>query len=261
MFAVIVENDKSQWSDDTGVLYHFPKRYASLLMEGTSVVYYKGRMKDKRFSSERLSLEPHYFGCARIGSIYPDPGSSKGDLFATVNDFQRFAKDVPIRQSTGDYYEVIPINRMGNYWRYGVREMSKATFDALMIDGAPLFEDVQKNQEIDHSNDFESGVEGQPHLRYVTAYERNPKNRRQAIAIHGTTCKACDLNLGERYGVYAEGLIHIHHVEPVSTFETPRKIDPEKDLVPVCPNCHAVIHRKKTSTLSIAELRVMLGSS
>ena len=44
MYTVIVENDESIWSDDTGVLYHFPKRYVNLLSPGTNVIYYKGKL-------------------------------------------------------------------------------------------------------------------------------------------------------------------------------------------------------------------------
>ena len=82
MHTVITENDISDWSDDTGVLYNFPKRYQRLLEPGTEVIYYKGRIRDKKFSEKRLSADPHYFGTAIIGNVYPDRKSQKGDLFA-----------------------------------------------------------------------------------------------------------------------------------------------------------------------------------
>lgn len=53
--AVITENDKSQWHDETGVAYHFPARYAKFLTQGTLLVYYKGKLKDKEFERSRLS--------------------------------------------------------------------------------------------------------------------------------------------------------------------------------------------------------------
>lgn len=37
-YAVIVENDISAWADETGVLYHFPKRYLELLNPNTRVI-------------------------------------------------------------------------------------------------------------------------------------------------------------------------------------------------------------------------------
>jgi 5-methylcytosine-specific restriction protein A len=41
-----------------------------------------------------------------------------------------------------------------------------------------------------------------------------------------------------------EGFIHVHHIKPLAKLGSNYKIDPIKDLRPVCPNCHAVLHRK-----------------
>lgn len=264
LFAVITENDESQWSDDTGALYHFPKRYAGILVPSTQIIYYKGKMTDVAFSSARLSPNPHYFGKATIGSVYPDSTSSKKDLFAVVEDFEKFRKAV-LNKSGEDYYEVIPPSRESNYWRDGVRAVNQATYMAI-LKTAGIGEGAQAPEasmlpKAESDDDFESAEEGSKTLRYVATYERDLRYRRQALAIHGLRCKACDLNMGERYGVYAEGLIHVHHVVPVSTYEKPRKIDPATELVPVCPNCHAVIHRKKTATLSIGDIRDLLAKS
>lgn len=90
MPVVIVENDTSQWEDETGAVYHFPKRYQTWLTPGAEVLYYKGRIKDKAFASVRLSTDPHYFGTARIGKVYSDRNSDKGDLFALIENFTPF---------------------------------------------------------------------------------------------------------------------------------------------------------------------------
>ncbi|NDV91670.1 hypothetical protein GTH32_10795 [Alteromonas sp. 345S023] len=95
----------------------------------------------------------------------------------------------------------------------------------------------------------------------MTTYERNQKYRNQAIAIHGDSCKACGFNFGEYYGEYAEGFIHIHHSVPVSTYEEPRALNPEVDLVPLCANCHSIVHRRKDKTLSVDELKTMIQSA
>jgi len=47
--TVITENDESEWGDETGTLYHFPKRYRKNLEPGTRLIYYKGRIKNKVF--------------------------------------------------------------------------------------------------------------------------------------------------------------------------------------------------------------------
>jgi 5-methylcytosine-specific restriction protein A len=39
--------------------------------------------------------------------------------------------------------------------------------------------------------------------------------------------------------------IHVHHINPISSMGSVYKINPKQDLIPVCPNCHAMIHSKK----------------
>lgn len=261
-YAVIAENDESQWNDSTGATYHFPRRYAAMLKPGTRVVYYKGKLRNQAFAAKRLSADPHYFGIAEIGKVFPDPSSDKGDLFATIDNYRPFKAAVDFKLK-GAHIEVVPPSRVTNYWRDGVRQIDAVTYDTIVnlssLDDLAQVTVAQEPSDRFEDNDLESALEGSKTLRFVTTYERDPRYRKQAIAIHGLRCKACDEHMGEKYGPYAEGLIHVHHTTPVSTFEAPKKIDPALDLVPVCPNCHAVIHRKKTATLTIADLRKMLG--
>ncbi|MDB5526057.1 MAG: endonuclease [Rhizobium sp.] len=90
-------------------------------------------------------------------------------------------------------------------------------------------------------------------------YERDRRNRAAALAIHGYSCKACKLDMSERYGAAASGLIEVHHVTPVSHLGEGYIIDPRTDLVPLCPNCHSVAHRR-SPPYSIDDLREMLAS-
>jgi len=76
----------------------------------------------------------------------------------------------------------------------------------------------------------------------INRYERDQKARKACIQHHGTTCFACDIDFGKEYGAFAEGLIHVHHLKPLSEIGHGYQVDPIKDLRPVCPNCHAVIH-------------------
>lgn len=91
----------------------------------------------------------------------------------------------------------------------------------------------------------------------VNRYERDRRNRAAALAIHGYACKACDLDMGERYGSVGAGLIEIHHVTPVSEVGAGYVIDPRTDLAPLCPNCHSVTHRR-TPPYSVDEVRAMM---
>lgn len=76
----------------------------------------------------------------------------------------------------------------------------------------------------------------------VNAYERNQEARRLCIEIHGTSCCICGFNFGAAYGADAQGYIHVHHVRPLSEIKSDYVVDPARDLRPVCPNCHAVLH-------------------
>src|SRR5262245_16637175 len=112
-YAVITENDISEWADEPGVRYHFPKTYTKYLPTGTKVIYYKGRLQDKKFAEARLSREPHYFAFAEIGSVLPDPKSTKGDLFADIEEYQRLSRPVLAKNGNG-YLEPIPESKKDN---------------------------------------------------------------------------------------------------------------------------------------------------
>ncbi|MBN3407950.1 hypothetical protein CJF15_02020 [Clostridium botulinum] len=104
---------------------------------------------------------------------------------------------------------------------------------------------------------FDSEDEGKPKIVKHISYERNLKNRAKAIEIHGTICSVCSFNFNEFYGKeLASDYIEIHHIKPVSEFEG--YVDPKTDLIPVCPNCHRMLHRYRNKTLSINELKKII---
>jgi predicted HNH restriction endonuclease len=92
-----------------------------------------------------------------------------------------------------------------------------------------------------------------------TRYERNPVNRARAIEIHGTICKACGFDFEKVYGERGRGFIEVHHINPLFSIDKETEINPEADLVPVCSNCHRMIHRKKNTVLTIEELKLLLN--
>jgi 5-methylcytosine-specific restriction protein A len=100
-------------------------------------------------------------------------------------------------------------------------------------------------------------AEGGAQQVLVTRYERSHINRAACIEIHGAHCKVCDFDFALVYGEIGEGFIEVHHVEPVSGIVPGTIIDHARDLAPVCPNCHAMLHRRKPP-YSIDELRSIL---
>ncbi|MEQ9261356.1 MAG: HNH endonuclease [Roseovarius sp.] len=90
-------------------------------------------------------------------------------------------------------------------------------------------------------------------------HERNSDARAKCLAIKGFNCAVCDINFGERYGAIANNFIHVHHIKPISSYVAEQTVDPEVDLVPLCPNCHAVAHMRKPEPFSVQEVRDLLG--
>ena len=260
MPAVIVENDESEWKDQTGEIYHFPKRYLTILTPGQKVIYYKGRLRNPDSAVQRLSPDPHYFGVAEIGKVYPDPESDKGDNFATIENFQPFVRPVPARDRTGTPFELIPSNRASNYWRDGVRHVSDIVYDAILsrAEFSPTPQYLRDTAREWPTLELQSASEGSAYTVFTTIYERDPALRKQALALHGYTCFGCGCNFEEQYGEHGRGFIHIHHLKPLHSLGGPESVDPKTDMIPVCPNCHCMIHRRKRHTLSLEELRAMV---
>lgn len=50
------------------------------------------------------------------------------------------------------------------------------------------------------------------------------------------------------------GFIHVHHINQISDIGKEYEVDPIKDLIPVCPNCHAMIHSKRPA-FTIEEIK------
>jgi len=120
---------------------------------------------------------------------------------------------------------------------------------------------LEADEDLDIVNPAETATglpEGARIAVIVNRYERDRRNRAAALAIHGHVCKACDTDMGYRYGSAAAGLIEVHHVTPVSQIGPDHLVDPRTDLVPLCPNCHAVAHRRDPP-YTVAELRALIN--
>lgn len=86
--------------------------------------------------------------------------------------------------------------------------------------------------------------EGHPLEVRQTRYERDPKARAECLVFYNSyECQACRLDFEKTYGVIGRQFIHVHHLKPLSILGTRHKVNPETDLLPLCPNCHAMIHR------------------
>ena len=101
-------------------------------------------------------------------------------------------------------------------------------------------------------------TEGKKIISLNNRYERNKYAREKCIEIHGVNCKICDFNFEEKYGEHAKGFIHVHHIKKISDISHEYIVDPESDLIPLCPNCHSVVHMNKFQEMSIDEIKRLI---
>jgi len=121
-----------------------------------------------------------------------------------------------------------------------VSSINNTLYSIDLIEGGSVF---FPGEECTKSCD--SFIEGSKMTVLVNKYERNLKARDKCIEHHGAICSICSFDFEERYGQLGEGFIHVHHLTPVSKIGESYEVDPINDLIPVCPNCHAMIHKKK----------------
>lgn len=139
----------------------------------------------------------------------------------------------------------------GNKFYWTLRTALRKALENLQLDEEHLF----PNEIIDKNESYREGAQK---TITVNVYERNRDAREDCIKHFGTKCIVCSFDFEKAYGDIGAGFIHVHHIIPVSIKKgNTYKVNPLKDLVPICPNCHAMIHRGKEA-LSIEKLKQML---
>lgn len=105
-------------------------------------------------------------------------------------------------------------------------------------------------------SESETFLEGSTRTVIVNAYERDPVARKKCLQYYKPICQVCAFNFSANFGRLGADFMHVHHLVPLSSIRRAYRVDPIKDLRPVCPNCHAMLHKKK-DVLSIEELKAI----
>ena len=223
----------------------------------------------------RIDFEPGKFA----GSLLKDMGNAKAEcrsvFLAVLADSHRMGSQINL-EINGVRFPFDDENVWSQDWNRILFSMNKGQLELGVDEGEPDTQIICQwtarflaavvailpTEEVVENT--ESEVFGYPEGTVISVkanrYERDKRNRAAAIAIHGTACKGCGLDMGMRYGSVASGYVEIHHVTPVSKLGAGYVIDPARDLVPLCPNCHAVVHRRNPP-LTVSELQVLLADS
>jgi 5-methylcytosine-specific restriction protein A len=61
------------------------------------------------------------------------------------------------------------------------------------------------------------------------------------------------------YSDVGKGYIHVHHLTPLSEMGGESDVNPVEDMRPICPNCHAMVHRRKPA-YAIEEIEEILAA-
>ena len=112
-------------------------------------------------------------------------------------------------------------------------------------------------EEIDSKEVFKEGASKNV---TVNQYERSAGAREKCLALHGYQCSVCSFDFEKKYGEIGKNYIHVHHIVPISEVGREYELDPETDLIPICPNCHAMIHLTRPA-ISIMQLKQYLNNN
>ncbi len=172
---------------------------------------------------------------------------------------------------TGKYFRMRLIEQIDSYKmhisqleKYGLTagpQKAKILSGELLKYITENFSDKNQNNIFpDQLDNEESIYEGLKTTVSVNKYERSSLARSRCIEENGVSCSICGMNFEETYGELGKGFIHVHHVIPVSEIGKEYKVDFKKDLIPVCPNCHAMLHRKNKDgkNVTVEELKQLL---
>lgn len=93
------------------------------------------------------------------------------------------------------------------------------------------------------ANEEDELTEGKIRQVNLTKHERNPRLRQLCLQHYGYVCQVCGMNFEARYGEIGKDFIEVHHLNPIADTDGEHALDPTEGLVPLCSNCHSMIHR------------------
>lgn len=139
-------------------------------------------------------------------------------------------------------------------------------YDDIEVGLSKVIEATEQNRELE---DFDENLiieEGEKRRTKTQTYKRSKKLRDYAItyfAINsGIPCKACNFDFEQTYGEIGKGFIEIHHIKPIIKYKEQELTVflkfAIKNVIPLCSNCHRMIHRIRKTALDVNELKRLL---
>jgi 5-methylcytosine-specific restriction protein A len=145
-----------------------------------------------------------------------------------------------------DYYEQVSKARVVQRRKIHDRYLKILNYDSIII----YPDDVEADEKF---------LEGKSKRVSVNVFERNSVARGKCIEHFGCKCQICDFDFNSHYGDIGKGFIHVHHLVDISSIGKEYELNPITDLIPVCPNCHAMLHKRKPA-YAIDDIKLMVGN-
>lgn len=220
-----------------------------------------------------VAFEPGDFARPLLSDMSRTDAEGRSIFLATIDTCRRNGADVLIRIN-GQVVNQSDQEFWADNWRRFELSLRKGNLEIGDADGRNDFEisypwilrftaavlsllPFEAESEISPPDNQRGFPEGAKKTIVVNRYERDRRNRAAAIAIHGSRCLACGFDFGSRYGSIAAGFIEVHHVVPVSRMIEGYIVNPQNDLIPLCSNCHSVVH-KEDPPLTLQQLLMVL---
>lgn len=241
----------------TGTYHHGDRAGQDMPMRKTSVGKFAFLTSRRHGTPERDRI---VIACFRIDRCGPHPDLGRYAVAADIDS--PYSLRVPLDR----------LDRAPRFWHYRktgkeprggtglFRYVPDDEADAIRESVAAVCDgvDLAVWRDIEAVRLEEEYTEGQPTTRLVSYYERNPRLKSAAVAIHGTRCQVCEMAFSEVYGELGGVFIEAHHLKPVADYKGEVRVDPESDMAVVCPNCHRMLHLGCGGPFTVEELREVL---
>ena len=195
-------------------------------------------------------------------SLILDPSWKKSRKGRLQNGYTQAVEHIDLVRHKGYKLKIYKMIKDHNYEDDSESKPSKIKkFDPNLLDrqlkrinkkwyASDEMADIYIPEEVTEDSMFEGAIKEVK----VNSYERNKAARKKCIEKYGYKCSVCSFDFESNYGEIGKEFIHVHHKIPLADIRKEYKLNPTEDLVPVCPNCHAMLHRTKPA-LTIEELR------
>jgi len=218
---------------------------------------------------KNIFFERHQF-IANYLAKFPDAYQKLG-LGNQTNTHKLIAVKLNVTESSfrmlRDEYDGFYDNRKGfpHPYKRKSRVEYKTKFENIQLeDYVSMIHQILQNYDIinfDQYNDdniaTDSFIEGKGIKITINKYERSLDAKNKCIEFYGRKCTVCGF---EDFNIFGDNIkiVEVHHLVPISQISENYKVNPVKDLRPLCPNCHRAIHNRKPP-YSIEDLKKIIS--